>query len=215
MKLLAQSLLLLLLYSQPNFALALPQCGAPTAACIDSTPCKTISGVTACLSTATLPLGATRLSMDCWDTQKDYSCDLLQIDNCSTLAADGCTQSNSVCSQTDTNGNCTLYDNTYTCISPPVLSDSTTCTGIPTACILKSSSCMTTTAPGTEMAGQIPMSARCPAQPVPPQQIAPGRHIARVPSAQMREISQTPILVRWPRQWSLHGKLPLITTHPR
>lgn len=166
MKLLAQSLLLLLLYSQPNFALALPQCGAPTATCIDSTPCKTISGVTACLSTATLPLGATRFSRDCWDTQKDYSCDLVQIDTCSALAADGCTQSNSVCSQTDANGNCTLYSNTYTCMTTSVLSN-TTCTGIPTACILKTSSCMTTSSPGTTIAGQCTATSKTYECPVP------------------------------------------------
>lgn len=157
----------LLLVLLSGAAHAVSQCAAPTSTCVDTTPCKTFSGVTACLSTATLPAGATHLSKSCWDTTLSYSCDLLQIDTCSALAAGGCTQSNSVCSQTDANGNCTLYNNTYTCMTTSVSSDNTTCTGIPTACILKSSSCMTTSAPGTEMAGQCTATSKTYECPVP------------------------------------------------
>lgn len=135
-----------------NVALA-AQCVPPTVQCLDTTPCKTISGVTACLSTATLPAGATRLSRDCWDIKNTYNCDTLQVDTCTPLQAAGCTQTASSCAQTDVNGNCQLYDKTFTCVSQ-VATSASTCTGLPVGCVLKSSSCMTVSAAGTAMAGQ-------------------------------------------------------------
>ena len=134
-------------------AIAVPQCLPPTTACVDSTPCKSINGTTACLSTAVLPTGATRLSKSCWDTQNSYVCDLLQIDTCKPLLTQGCTQSNSVCKTFDASGNCALYTNTFDCPTL-VTGQNTTCNGIPASCVLQSSNCITTSAAGTTLAGQ-------------------------------------------------------------
>lgn len=152
--------------SLPGIALAIPQCALPTTTCIDSTPCKTISGVTACLSTATLPAGATRLTQSCWDTQKNYNCDLLQINTQAPLLAAGCTQSNSVCTTKDVNGNCTLYTGTFSC-PPAATNNASTCASIPVGCTLASSSCMTTSLPGTTLAGTCTATSKTYTCPVP------------------------------------------------
>lgn len=57
-------------------------CSAPSSmcqslapVCADSTPCKTINGITACLRTASnIPSNATRLDIDCWQLTQKYEC---------------------------------------------------------------------------------------------------------------------------------------------
>lgn len=76
---------------------------APT--CTDSTPCKTINGITACLRTASnIPSYATRLDIDCWQLTQKYECLQPVSDktcNVFTQNAD-CTITSQQCIQNDT-----------------------------------------------------------------------------------------------------------------
>jgi conjugal transfer mating pair stabilization protein TraN len=75
--------------------------------CVDSTPCKNISGANVCLA----DLGET-----CWRWQDTYECiDPAGIDYCAALQQAGCSQISSTCSQYDFNGACIKTTQTYRC----------------------------------------------------------------------------------------------------
>jgi len=102
--------------------------------CLDSTPCKTISGVEVCLaSVSPLPAGALQSKQTCWQAQGTYSCVDPTVVNstCGTLQANpACGVTGSVCSVTDAGGNCTVYTDTYQCQTGGGLAaTSTDCSG--------------------------------------------------------------------------------------
>jgi conjugal transfer mating pair stabilization protein TraN len=98
-------------------AFAQSQCTLQSSQCVDSTPCKTISGTQVCLSTVSpLPAGAVQTTGDCWQYSSTYLCDTLQIDTCSSNPDSSCPQVSATCAQTDpTSGQCELYNKTYSC----------------------------------------------------------------------------------------------------
>lgn len=104
--------------------------------CLDSTPCKNISGVNVCLSTVNpLPAGALRSKEACWSAQGSYTCaDPLVInDGCATLKADKtCGVTSSVVSMTDpVTGAPSVYTDTYQCQTGGGLTaTSTDCSGL-------------------------------------------------------------------------------------
>lgn len=82
-------------------ASALPLCKLVNSACLDNTPCKTISGTAVCLSGVTPPAGGINVTQTCWDQQSTYNCDTLNIDTCTGNVPSNCTQTSSVCAQSD------------------------------------------------------------------------------------------------------------------
>lgn len=85
--------------------------------CSDSTPCKTINGISVCLAGVQAPQGGTNVTEKCWEYTDTYSCLKDNAVNfCSAISQiAGCSQTNSVCSQTAFNGTCMQYTNTYRC----------------------------------------------------------------------------------------------------
>ncbi len=90
-------------------------------ACLDATPCKNISGVTACLAgTANPPLGATVLAESCWQYQAAFTCrDNASVDTCQPLRDRGCGQLSATCLATNEQGSCTSYTMKYQCEATP------------------------------------------------------------------------------------------------
>ncbi len=92
-------------------------CQKSGSVCADSTPCKNINGVIACLQGATLAPGAITISATCWEYKDTYQC--LQddpINNCATIAAiPECAQIGSTCSASAFDGSCMTFNNTYQC----------------------------------------------------------------------------------------------------
>lgn len=75
-----------------------PNCTYQGQTCVDSTPCKVFSGITTCLTGATLPPGAVTVAATCWNYQSTYSCYAnggSTQSTCTALANAGCTQSGS------------------------------------------------------------------------------------------------------------------------
>lgn len=89
--------------------------------CVDSTPCKNISGVNVCLSGVALPAGALSVPDTCWDYEDTYNCvSPQQIDDCQPLRDRGCGQTGSNCVSTNAStGTCTNYQQTYQCQTSP------------------------------------------------------------------------------------------------
>jgi len=80
--------------------------------CVDSTPCKTISGGQVCLS---------QLNISCWEYEDTYTCIKPNaINYCQPLINAGCWQTNSTCSQWDNilGTGCMKYTQTYRCSDP-------------------------------------------------------------------------------------------------
>lgn len=80
-------------------------------ACIDATPCKKISGITACLAGAVSPpKDAVMLAETCWQYEAAFTCrDSASIDTCQPLKDRGCAQINTQC--------LTYKDDGKTCVS--------------------------------------------------------------------------------------------------
>lgn len=89
-------------------------------ACIDSTPCKTISGQQVCLS---------QFGLSCWEYEDTYTCIKPDAVNyCQPFINAGCWQTNSQCAQYDTlmNSGCMRYTQTYRCDDPSMPAPSNT-----------------------------------------------------------------------------------------
>lgn len=97
--------------------------------CVDTTPCKTFSGVTACLNGVALPNGATRVNASCWQYQATFTCeDSSSIDSCQPLRDRGCGQIGTTCLSTDPSGKCVTADFTFSCPDkPPTTKQETVC----------------------------------------------------------------------------------------
>lgn len=114
------SLLLLALLSGYLIANA-ATCQKTGTVCVDTTPCKTISGTQVCLDGVTLPAGAiTATGQTCWQYTDTYNCIKPNAVNyCQPFvdAAPACWQTSSVCAQMDTtfNTGCMQYTQTYQC----------------------------------------------------------------------------------------------------
>jgi len=81
-------------------------CRLASSTCVDSTPSKSISGVTVTLA----QVGG------CWQFQDTYTCiKPNSIDYCAALTTAGCGQIGSTCSDTAFNGTCNTYTKTFQC----------------------------------------------------------------------------------------------------
>jgi len=80
--------------------------------CVDSTPCKTVSGVSVCLTDPAI-------NKTCWQYTDTYKCIKPNaVDYCSALSqTPGCYQTDSVCSLSDTSfgAGCMTWTNTWRC----------------------------------------------------------------------------------------------------
>ena len=83
-------------------------CRRTAATCVDSTPCKNISGYNVCLA---------NIGISCWKYEDTYECVKPDtVDYCAAIAATpGCNVTNSVCQSTAFNGTCLDYKKTYRC----------------------------------------------------------------------------------------------------
>lgn len=111
--------LLILVFLVADVALA-GTCQKTTSSCIDTTPCKAISGVQVCLTGATIPSGGISAGIDCWKYQDTYKClEPNAVDYCQPFSSlqPQCWQTNSTCAQTDTtfNTGCMKYQQTWRC----------------------------------------------------------------------------------------------------
>ena len=116
----AAAFALLLLFAA--VAQAAPTCTKTGTTCVDSTPCKTISGIQVCLAGTALPPGAVAISQTCWQYQDTYNCikpDAVNYCQPFINTAPQCWQTSSVCAQTDTTfgTGCMQYTQTYQCNS--------------------------------------------------------------------------------------------------
>lgn len=89
-------------------------------ACVDATPCKTISGVSVCLQGQTPPQGGINVDIPCWEYEDTYTCIKPEAVNyCQPFvnAQPGCWQTNSYCSKNDDlfNTGCMQYTQTWRC----------------------------------------------------------------------------------------------------
>lgn len=87
-------------------------CKKTGSVCLDSTPCKTVSGQQVCLAT---------FGLSCWEHEDTYTCIKPDaINYCQPLVNAGCWQTSSVCAQTDTllNTGCMRHTQTYRCGNP-------------------------------------------------------------------------------------------------
>jgi conjugal transfer mating pair stabilization protein TraN len=89
--------------------------------CLDSTPCKNISGITACLSTATnIPKDAVVMSSACWQYRSAFNCtDPDRVSSCKPLRDKGCGQINTQCISTAPDGTCASSTLTFRCEDKP------------------------------------------------------------------------------------------------
>jgi conjugal transfer mating pair stabilization protein TraN len=97
----------------PPIAIA-RDCNKVNSVCIDSTPCKNISGVNVCLAD---------IGQACWEYEDTYTClKPNAINYCRPFidAQPACWQTNSQCSQTDSvfNSGCMQYTQTWRCGDP-------------------------------------------------------------------------------------------------
>jgi conjugal transfer mating pair stabilization protein TraN len=85
--------------------------------CVDTTPCKFISGVWACLANAQLVGGGIAIPQTCWQFSYDFACASESIDSCTSLASNAsCSIVSSKCvDTTPETGQCNTYQNTYSC----------------------------------------------------------------------------------------------------
>lgn len=85
-------------------------CRLASSKCVDSSARKTISGVV-----------VTRAEVGgCWEYQDTYTCIKPKaIDHCSALAAAGCGQTGSTCSDQAFDGTCNTYTKTFQCSTDP------------------------------------------------------------------------------------------------
>ncbi len=95
--------------------------------CLDATPCKTISGVQVCLS---------QLGETCWKYEDTYDCvGAGQLDDCQALRDKGCGQIGSKCIKTNSDGLCTMYEQTYQCQTSPASTSTVMNCGTQTYCM--------------------------------------------------------------------------------
>lgn len=101
--------LIFTLLALASYASVAATCTKTGSVCVDSTPCKKISGVTVCLKSPAVP-------SSCWKYTDTYSClDKPAVDYCAAISSTpGCQQVSSVCSSPSSNG-CLRWTNTYQC----------------------------------------------------------------------------------------------------
>jgi conjugal transfer mating pair stabilization protein TraN len=89
--------------------------------CLDNTPCKTVNGLTACLSgTSPLPAGAFTINATCWNTQAAFTCATGSVGNtCQPLLDQGCAQVDTKCLASDASGKCLTASYTMNCPATP------------------------------------------------------------------------------------------------
>ena len=97
---------LLVLANHSAFAATCTKTGS---VCVDSTPCKNISGVDVCLNTPEVPAS-------CWKYTDTYNClDKAAVDYCAAISTiPGCRQVSSVCASPSSSG-CLRWTNTWQC----------------------------------------------------------------------------------------------------
>ena len=85
-------------FAQANYS----ECTALGERCIDGPSTKIIQGIS--------------VQKDCWQYEKTYACQEIDTNSaCTTLARAECTQVDSVCAETATNGTCIKYKQTSDC----------------------------------------------------------------------------------------------------
>jgi len=115
---------------------AAPQCVNQGQVCDDSTPCKTISGISVCLAGAPLPPGSQALTSSCWHYTDTYSCVGPTTNTCQPLISQGCGLINSNCISYLSDGvTCSTYEQTYQCVQTPAVSATNTTCGGTTFCL--------------------------------------------------------------------------------
>lgn len=145
--------------------------------CVDSTPCKTISGIQVCLAGAALPPGAVAISQTCWQYQDTYNCVKPDAVNyCQPLinAAPACWQTSSVCSQMDVtfSTGCMQYTQSYQCNSSSMPTAPTNTVQLADTYTLVSTGYDTSTCPSASSGNCSIASSTCtsttPSPPLPP-----------------------------------------------
>ncbi len=145
--------------------------------CVDSTPCKTISGYQVCLAGVPLPAGAIPTSATCWKYQDTYNCIKPNAVNyCQPLinAAPACWQTSSVCSQMDVTfgTGCMQYTQSYQCNSSSMPTAPTNTVQLADTYTLVSTGYDTSTCPSATSSNCSIASSTCtsttPSPPLPP-----------------------------------------------
>lgn len=97
--------------------------------CADSTPCKKIGDITACLAgTAHPPPGAYVMAESCWRYRAAFTCRRGGVDTCQPLVDRGCGPIGSSCVAYDDKGACLSSTVTYQCPDrPPVTTSTNVC----------------------------------------------------------------------------------------
>lgn len=92
--------------------------------CLDSTPCKKVGGVNACLAgTRDAPTGAVVLKETCWQYQAAFTCTSGgTVDSCAPLAARGCAEIGQECVSHAADGRCLSAAVAYQCPDKPSVS---------------------------------------------------------------------------------------------
>lgn len=95
--------------------------------CADSTPCKAVGDVTACLAgTAHAPPGAFIMAESCWQYRAAFTCDSgTGVDSCKPLVDRGCGPVNTSCVSYNDSGRCMSSTVTYQCPDKPPVTTST------------------------------------------------------------------------------------------
>lgn len=114
-----------------------PLCTETGSTCLDSTPCKTISGAVVCLAGQSAPGMIANVPQTCWNVSKTYSCNLLNVNTCGTTP-NTCNQSSQSCASVDPQTSaCQLYTRNYSCAvatsAPPAANNCSTAPGTNTA----------------------------------------------------------------------------------
>lgn len=88
-----------------------------TKRCVDTTPCKQVSGKWVCLANAQLVSGGVSIPQTCWQYSYDFACQSTVIDSCVPFASNpACSIVSSKCSDTTPEtGQCNTYQNVYSC----------------------------------------------------------------------------------------------------
>ncbi|MCX8514753.1 MAG: hypothetical protein ORN24_04220 [Burkholderiales bacterium] len=112
----------------PSFIYANSQCKLINSQCIDTSPSKTIGGVTYQLADACAANGLTG-GKCCWDQKQKYYCGD-STDQCGTYRQNpNCKFTKNDCQNTDPlTGNCLLYKSTYSCATSYIPVESQLCT---------------------------------------------------------------------------------------
>lgn len=124
--------------------------------CIDATPCKNISGVTACLAgTTNPPANSVMLTETCWQWQAAFTCtDTASIGTCQPLRDRGCGQVNTQCiSYDDTGTKCMSSTQTFQCPDKPATVKETNVCDT-SLCQADGTGCFSTTRPADKDFGQ-------------------------------------------------------------